>query len=77
MAAAAEVWIGSDFLRLVQDLHESTEYEVRGKEGNLDPWVLERGLTEGCPSSPGLFNVYHQAPMRLAKKERKKRAEED
>ena len=33
-----------------------------------------RGLTEGCPSSPILFNVYHQAPMRIAKKERIARA---
>ena len=69
--------LDGDFLRLVQDLHESTEYEVRSKEGNSDPWVPERGLTEGCPSSPGLFNVYHQAPMRIAKREREKKAEED
>ena len=66
-----------DFLRLVQDLHETTEYEVRGKEGNSEPWVPERGLTEGCPSSPGLFNVYHQAPMRVAKKKRQEKAAED
>ena len=64
-------------MRLLQDLPETTEYEVRGKEGNSAPWVPERGLMEGCPSSPGLFNIYHQAPMRIAEKKRKEKAEED
>ena len=36
----------------------------------------DRGLREGCPSSPPLFNIYHQAVMRIAAKKRKKRAEE-
>ena len=65
------------FLRLLQDLHECTEYVVRGREGNSDPWVPGRGLTEGCPSSPGLFNIYHQAVMRIAKAERERKAAED
>ena len=59
------------------DLHESTEYVVRGREGNSSPWVPDRGLTEGCPSSPILFNIYHQAVMRIAKKERMERALSD
>ena len=58
-------------------MHETTEYVVRGREGNSDPWVPERGPTEGCPSSPGLFNIYHQAVMRIAKKEREKKAMEE
>ena len=58
-------------------MHETTEYVVRGREGNSDPWVPERGLTEGCPLSPGLFNIYHQAVMRIAKKEREKKAMEE
>ena len=69
--------LNGDFLRLLYDLHETTEYEVRGREGNSEPWVPGRGLTEGCPSSPGLFNIYHQAVMRLARSEREKRARED
>ena len=63
-------------MRLLKDLHE-TKYVVRGREGNSDPWVPERGPTEGCPSSPGLFNIYHQALMRIAKKEREKKAMEE
>ena len=50
-----------DFLRVVIDLHEATEYAVRGKEGDSEVWVPERGLREGCPSSPILFNIFHQA----------------
>ena len=50
---------------------------MRGKEGNCEPWVPESGLTEGCPSSPGLFNLYHHSAMRLARKEREKKAAED
>ena len=53
------------------DLHETTEYSVRGKMGNSDPWVPDRGLREGCPSSPILFNIFHQAVMRVAVAERK------
>ena len=52
-----------DFLRVVMDMYESTEYAIRGREGGSDPWVPERGLREGCPSSPILFNVFHQAVM--------------
>ena len=69
--------LGGHFLRALQDLHESTEYKVRGKDGESETWVPERGLREGCPSSPGLFNVFHQAVMRVAEKERRKLAEEN
>ena len=66
-----------NFLRTLQGLHESTEYKVRGKEGMSEGWIPERGLREGCPSSPPLFNIYHQAPMRVAREEREKRAAEE
>ena len=36
--------LGGHFLRALQDLHESTEYKVRGKEGDSETWVPERGL---------------------------------
>ena len=61
-------------LRILQDLHESTMYKVRGKEGESEAWVPARGLREGCPSSPILFNVYHQAVMRLGAESRKRKA---
>lgn len=66
--------LGPRCLRVLQDLHEGTEYRVRGREGVSEPWHPERGLREGCPSSPILFNIYHQAPMRIATTARKRRA---
>ena len=42
------------------DLHETTEYKVRGKKGMSSTWVLARGLREGCSTSPILFHIYHQ-----------------
>ncbi len=51
-------------------------YRVSGREGECEAWVPERGLREGCPSSPGLFNIYHQAVMRSAGNARKRKAVE-
>ena len=53
-------------------LHETTEYQVRGKgnEGFSEGWVPARGLREGCATSPVLFNVFHQAVMRQAEEVR-------
>ena len=68
--------IGERFLRILQDLHECTEYRIKSRSGESESWVPERGLREGCPSSPPLFNIFHQAVMRLAAKSRKRKAEE-
>ena len=53
-------------LKTLIDLHETTEYKVRGKEGMSSAWVPARGLREGCSTSPILFNIYHQAVLRQA-----------
>ena len=68
--------IGERALRVLQDLHESTMYRIRGKEGESEAWLPNRGLREGCPSSPGLFNIFHQVVMRSAAKARKRKADE-
>ena len=73
----AALWLLLKKYRLLQDHHERTEYKLRGKEGNSEPWVPELGLTEGYPLSPGLFNIYQDAAMRLARKEREKKVVED
>ena len=52
------------FIAVCKALHEHTKVYVRAEGGLSDPYVMERGLREGCPSSPPLFNVYHHAVMR-------------
>jgi hypothetical protein len=46
-------------LRVCKALHEHTAYTVRIHGGESSSWVPGRGLREGCPSSPPLFNIYH------------------
>ena len=65
------------FLETLIDLHESTEYCIKGQDGDSESWTPERGLREGCPTSPSLFNIYHQVAMRSADKVRKQRATEE
>ena len=65
------------FLDTIIGLHETTVYSVRGPKKDSDSWHPERGLREGCPTSPVLFNVYHQAIMRQAEADRRERAEEN
>ena len=62
------------FLESVKGLHETTEYKVKGKGGMSEGWKPERGLREGCPTSPILFNIYHQAVMRQAEERRREKA---
>ena len=67
--------MGERCLSTLKNLHETTVYKIKSREGESDPWLPERGLREGCPSSPVLFNIHHQVVMRLASKKRKREAE--
>ena len=51
-------------LETLVDLHETTKFKERGKESTSSAWVPARVLTEGCSTSPIMFNIYHQAVMR-------------
>ena len=66
-----------NFLRTLQDLHEATTYVVKGKGEDSGSWIPERGLREGCATSPTLFNVYHQAVMRRAEQARLEEGERE
>ena len=51
------------FISVCQALHEHTEYQVRVYQGVSAMYRVDKGLREGCPSSPPLFNRYHAAAM--------------
>ena len=72
-------WYGlkGKLFETIQDLHETTAYHVRGKDGESDEWHPERGLRQGCPTSSVLFNVYHQAVVRITERARIQTAEGD
>eukprot|EP00973_Karenia_brevis_P017579 2410967-Karenia_brevis.AAC.1 len=57
-------------------LHEFTEYQVKIYGGLSSLWSPDRGLREGCPSSPPLFNIYHDGVMQDFRARRAKAAEE-
>ena len=63
-------------LNTIMKLHETTKYKVKSREGESEVWTQDRGLREGCPSSPILFNVFHQVVMRIATSARKRKAVE-
>ena len=60
--------------RVKQILHGGTSYRVRVHGGLSKVFVLERGLREGCPSNPVLFNIYHAAVMMGFRARRKEAA---
>ena len=48
----------SGFIKVCQALHEHTRYSVKIYGGTSSSYAADKGLREGCPSSPPLFNVY-------------------
>jgi len=62
-------------LKTLQNLHERTEYKVKGRTSVSEAWEPQRGLREGCATSPILLNIYHACVMKLAENERRNQAE--
>ena len=69
--------LGGNFLNSIMALHETTEYKVKGAQDVSSPWTPQRGLREGCPTSPILFNIFHQAVMRVAEEEREQKGRDE
>ena len=67
--------MGGKCLRFLQNLHEQTQYKVRIRNEESTEWTPQRGLREGCATSPACFNIYHAAVMKIAVNERKRIAE--
>ena len=53
----------AEFMNVCKALREHTQYVVRIHKGFSTPYSVDKGLREGCPSSPPLFNLYHHAVM--------------
>eukprot|EP00435_Cladocopium_sp_Y103_P073129 s129_g42.t1 len=64
------------FIQLCQALHDFTQFHIRLDGVTSTTYEADRGLKEGCPSSPPLFNVYHQAVLHDYRTRRKRAAEE-
>lgn len=55
---------------LITMLHSSTGYTIQGKTSeDTEVFYLLRGLREGCPSSPFLFNIYHDISLKALQTE--------
>ena len=63
------------YIAVCKALHDHTQVHVRVEQGKSDAYSMERGLREGCPSSPPLFNAYHMAVMRDFRQRRRELAE--
>ena len=59
-----------NFPNCIRDFHETTEYCIKSKHSDSGSWTPERGLREGCTTSPVLFNIFHQMVIGLEEKRR-------
>ena len=57
-------------------IHEHTRYVVRVGGGVSGEFGADRGVREGCPSSPALFNLYWAVVMEQFRARREERARE-
>lgn len=64
------------FIKLCQGLHEHTKFHIKINGVTSRPYETDRGLKEGCPSSPPLFNIYHNAVMTDFRARRKRAADQ-
>ena len=59
----------------LKELHEFTSYRVRGEERDSMEFIPQRGLREGCATSPVIFTIFHQTVIQVAERERALEAE--
>ena len=49
---------GPKLIRFIKNMYENTECKVRVQDKTSKPFIYERGVRQGCPTSPDLFNIY-------------------
>ena len=64
----------SPFLQVCKALHNHTQFHIKLDGVLSHNYEADRGLKEGCPSSPPLFNLYHQAVLHNFRARRKRSA---
>ena len=62
------------FLRVLQAIHDHSRSHVRVSGTQSTNFLPERGLREGCPSSPVLFNCYHHGILEVFRARRARAA---
>ena len=66
--------VPSSMIKLLKALHNHTASSVRFEGHQSSEFIPERGLREGCPSSPILFNIYHHCIMEVFRARRARKA---
>lgn len=64
-------------LRALRGLHGSTQYVVYLQAQPGRRYHPTRGLREGCPSNPILFNSFHEEAAKQAERARKELADKN
>ena len=62
------------FGKVLRAIHEGTASKVRLQGMESASFVPDRGLREGCPSSPILFNIFHHGFMEVFRARRTRAA---
>ena len=64
------------FIQVLKALREHTSFRVFIHNGFSSEWLTDRGLREGCPSSPILFSIFHHAVLLTFRARREEKAQE-
>ena len=65
------------FICILRALHDYKSLPCQNVRIHSSPfYTADRGLKEGCPSTPPLFNICHQAVLQDFRQRRKRRAEQ-
>ena len=62
------------FQKVLRAIHEGTASKVRVRGFESTSFIPGRGLREGCPSSPSLFNLMHHCIMEVYRARRARQA---
>ena len=63
-ALLTRIGVDARMVSIIRTLHADTSYVVRTDNSNSEAFKLYRGVREGCPSSPVLFNIYHTVALK-------------